>query len=187
MSLYNDSGWVLPFTIDGVLCDRDQKIWGEKCQDALIRNVYGSIWPEIKRVALDFQKAVTTGDYRYLKGKTVIPGEKLAAFIKVGHEEYDHYRSIIDELYINDERALEDVFLKKVPEEVRKIVQNTKYEDMKLDWWVGGSIYFGDDQCSMKFDLVCHDIGGDRVCDYIPKITLIWLDLEKRKIISSGD
>ncbi len=64
MNLFDERGWVMPFHIGGVFCDKNNDIWNAKCQDALLEDVYGRIWPEVKQIILDFQKAVAENDYR---------------------------------------------------------------------------------------------------------------------------
>ena len=53
MNLFNAEGSrIIPFHIAGVFCDRYNNIWGEKCQDALLEDLYGYIWPEVKEIIL---------------------------------------------------------------------------------------------------------------------------------------
>lgn len=130
----NDNGRLLPFNVGYIRCDRAAGIWGERCQDALAESIYGENWEEIKEVILAFQQAIIHRDYRYIKGKTVIPKNKLAVFIKIPKENAKYiFEGELEESYIWKEKKLNELYFKRVPEKVLNIIKNTKYEDIYLD------------------------------------------------------
>lgn len=176
MNLFDSSGWVRPFHIGGVACDQKQNIWSEACQDVMLQDIYGHIWPEVKQVILDFQKAVAEGNYLYLKGKTVIPTEDLLIAIFIGYKpEYSGHESIIDHIYISKEADIKSAFFNKITQELRKKIKNIKYEDIKFNIW-GQEMIFGD-KCKIGFKLICpEEVDDNYECHYIPKIEVISLD-----------
>ena len=178
MNLFDSNGWVRPFHIGGVFCDQKNEIWSEKCQDAMLEDIYGRIWPEVKKVILAFQKAVVKNDYRYLKGKTVIPQEDLHVSIWIRSDPMS-YKLVTDHPYLVNEWQIDRAFLNRIPDALREKIKNSKYEDMRLDIW-GESMKF-DYDCGLHFKLNCDleitEHNHDR-CEYIPKIDFLFLDLQ---------
>jgi hypothetical protein len=193
MNLFDEKGVLMQFHIGGVFCDKYNNIWNDKCQDALLEDVYGHIWPEVKQIILDFQKAVAENDYRYLKGKTVIPEEKLAVNVrKALYEEASgglrFVDMVADESYIVREKKLNKIFSNKMLDNLRKTIKNIKYEDMRVHHIWSDGIEFND-KCEIRFKLISENIGGKYIWHYIPKIDLISFDfayLGKEEIFLSG-
>jgi len=194
MNLFNDNGAIMPFHIGGVFCDKYGKSWHEKCQDALLEDVYGHIWPEVKQIILDFQKAVVENDYRYLKGKMVIPKEKLYVYVSKYKYEKDSgkirfIKIVTDRTDISREKELNKVFFSKISDDVRRVVKNIKYEDITVNTYWSTDIEFGG-RCDIRFKLICDYSKDQPICHYVPKIDLIGLELiylDEKEIFSLGD
>ena len=179
MNLWHENGGIMPFHTGGTFCDKRNKIWSEKCQDALLEDVYGNVWPEVKQVILAFQKAVVENDYRYLIGKTVMPKEKLAVFVQkykyVKTPNHDKYMiDATDRFYITTIQNLNKLFFNKFSNKLRATIKNIKYEDLIIDDEVGFGAH-----CSIMFKIIApnSDLAyEDHVFHYIPKISLVSLD-----------
>ena len=175
MNLFDNNGWVRPFHIGGMFCDQKKHIWSEKCQDAMLEDIYGNIWPEIKEIILAFQKAVIEKDYRYLKGKTIIPKEKLSVMIFVRYDTIA--RDLITEEYdLVRVEQIEKAFLNKIPDKLREKIKNLKYEDMKFDRWWEAMMF--DFKCGLRFKVICDYTKNPPACHYTLKIEGLRLDLQ---------
>lgn len=141
----------------------------------MLEDIYGNVWPEIKEIILAFQKAVIEKDYRYLKGKAIIPKEKLGVKIIVRYDAIA--RDFIDEEYdLVRVAQIEKAFLNKIPDKLREKIKNLKYEDMRFDRWWRTMMF--DFDCGLRFKEIFDDTGDEVVCHYIPKIDWLLLDLQ---------
>ncbi|MEY3196986.1 MAG: hypothetical protein RLZZ59_354 [Pseudomonadota bacterium] len=173
-------GVLLPFNVGHVHCDRFNKIWSEQCQDALAQNIYGANWREVKKVILAFQQAVIHRDYRYIKGMTVIPQEKVYVLVFLPDKNVKYSFDVpsenhsIKKLYYSNK-----LFFKRIPERIIERVKKVKYEDIRLEHYgPRGSAYL-DRKCHISFYYDCVNAEDKRVCQILPKIDVLSLDLTK--------
>ena len=196
-NLIDSNQYVRLFHIGGTLCDQRNNIWSEKCQDALLEDVYGPAWSEIKTVILAFQKAVTENDYRYLKGKTIIPKDTMhmVIFIK-SDSDSPFFAHIMKHFYLTKEKQITISFFDRIPNELKGVIKNTKYENLIFDIWTD-SIKFewrarewkSRASCTVHFKLVCDfdNLGPYKnPCTYFPRIESFGLSLADYQKIKQG-
>lgn len=173
-------GVLLPFNVGHTRCDRVNDVWNEQCQDALAQNIYGANWRKIKKVILAFQQAVIHRDYRYISGVTVIPEDKLyvLVFLPKKNAKYS-FESVSENHNIKILSSSKKIFFKRIPERIIERVKKVKYEDIYLEHYgPRGSAYL-DRKCHISFYYDCVNVEDKRVCNILPKIDVLSLNLTK--------
>ena len=178
--LYNED-WILqPFHIEGKLCNPNDFLWDDACEDFLFQSIFGPGWRDIKKAIMAFQQAIITKNPKHLKKYLKL---RIAVrfvndpehIMRINHA---HAHSSI---YVRKIFTLEEFkrnVLDKLPDYIVQRVGKTQYKDVRLE---NGSAFvmLAGDKRGVVFliDHTDQELGNSFY--YIPKIDLIELDFKK--------